>query len=132
MALLEADVIVQQLSEPVRDLEGGPARAGGEAVDRGADPRVLVADASGGLAPVDVGLRQGREDEPLLDLEVPASARMPEGLQVSDGRSQVPGARAAQPERRLERMVVIARQRRVGWPERFTATGRPSGDRRRP
>ena len=78
------------VSEPVRGLDGGVAPVAGEGVDRGADARVLVADAGRGLAPVGVGLRQRGQDEPLLDLEVPASARMPEGLQVSDGRSEVP------------------------------------------
>jgi hypothetical protein len=52
VAFLEADVIVQQLPEPVRGLQGGPSPTGRDAVDRGADPRVLVADARCGLAPV--------------------------------------------------------------------------------
>jgi hypothetical protein len=69
---------------------------------------VLVADARRGLAPVGVGLRQRREDEPLLDLEVPASARLPERLQMGDGPIDVRDVRAAQPKRRLERMVVVA------------------------
>jgi hypothetical protein len=131
VTLLEADVIVQQLSEPVRHLEGGPARAGGKAVDRGADPRMLVAHARRGLAPVGVGLRQGREDEPLLDLEVPASARFPEGLQLRDGRLEVACGGTAQRERRLQGMVVVARERGEAA-ERFTAIGRALGARRRP
>ena len=85
-----------------------------EGADGLADPRVLVAHARGGLVPLGVGLRQGGQDEPLLDLEVAPPARLPERPQVRDGVIEVPGAGAAQPEGRVEGMVVVARQRREG------------------
>jgi hypothetical protein len=56
VALLEADMIVQQLPEGVGGLDAVGAASGGQRVDGGTDLLVLVAHARRGLAPIDVGL----------------------------------------------------------------------------
>jgi hypothetical protein len=64
--------------------------------------------------PGGVGLRQGRQEKSLLDLEVPAPAGLPERLQMGHRAIKIRGAGATQPQRCLQCVVVVARQRREG------------------
>src|SRR5262249_47597456 len=78
--------------------------------DACADVGVLGAYARARLAPLPVGLGQRGQQDPLLELEVAAPVRLPEGAQVRERRVPLPPARALAPAGRRARLVVIARE----------------------
>ena len=111
MALLEADVVVEELPQRAGGgdaiLGAAVARRPGTAA-RTAACSSLTRSAAACQLPVVGGERA--EDQALLDLEVAGPALVPVGLPAREGRLDALGGRTAQAQRHLERDVVVARE----------------------
>lgn len=100
LALLEADVVVQELAEGMHALDGV------QALGSGAELLVLLPDALRQPVLLLVALERGQH-QLFFDLEVSPAALAPELTEAFDRVLQVLGCGATQTKRHLQGLVVI-------------------------